>query len=83
MTKVWKRNGKIQAFSKTKVLKSCRKCGASVQQSTHVAENVALKVKTRRVVKAQKLSRIIISSLRSTNKRAAVSFAKFKKSKYA
>jgi transcriptional regulator NrdR family protein len=83
MTKVWKRNGKMQAFSKAKILKSCRKSGASAQQAKHVAEKVAAKVKSRRVVKAQDLSKIVISSLRGVNKRAAASFVKYKRAKYA
>ncbi|MDI6721047.1 MAG: ATP cone domain-containing protein [Candidatus Aenigmarchaeota archaeon] len=83
MTKIWKRNGKMQAFSKAKVFKSCRKSGASAQQAKHVSDKVAEKVKTKRVVKAQELSKIIINTLRKTNKRAAAGFVKYKKAKYA
>lgn len=83
MTKIWKRNGKMQAFSRAKVLKSCRKSGASMQQAKHVSERVAGKVKSRRVVRAQNLSKIIISELRRVNKRAANSFVKYKRAKYA
>ncbi len=83
MTKIWKRNGKMQAFSKAKVLKSCRRCGASMQQAKYVADEVAGKVKSKRVVKAQDMSKIILSALRNTNKRAAASFLKYKKAKYA
>ena len=83
MVKIWKRNGKMQAFNKSKVMKSCKKSGASLQQSKHVAENVAMKVRSKRVVKAQELSKIVLSNLRGTNKRAAASFAKYKRTKYA
>lgn len=83
MVKIWKRNGKMQSFSKAKVLKSCKKSGASMQQAKHVAERVAMKVKSKRVVKAQDLSKAIISEMRRVNKRAAVSFVKYKKAKYA
>ncbi|MBI2173387.1 MAG: hypothetical protein HYT73_04260 [Candidatus Aenigmarchaeota archaeon] len=83
MTKIWKRNGKMQAFSKAKVLKSCKKSGASMQQARYVADKVAVKVKSKRVMKAQELSKMVMSTLRSTNKRAAAGFLKYKKAKYA
>ncbi|MBI2543238.1 MAG: hypothetical protein HYW24_03570 [Candidatus Aenigmarchaeota archaeon] len=82
MAKVRKRNGKLQLFDKSKIVKACKKSGASIKSAIMVAEEVAKKVGNT-TIRAERLSKMVIGSLRKRNKRAAQSFVAFVKRKYS
>ncbi|MBI1978703.1 MAG: hypothetical protein HYS62_01420 [Candidatus Aenigmarchaeota archaeon] len=81
MAKVRKRNGTLQTFNKNKIVKACKKAGASAKSAMMVAEEVAKKV-GEGTVRAERLSKLVITTLRRKNKRAAASFAAYVKKKY-
>lgn len=82
MAKVRKRSGKLQAFNKNKIAKACKKSGASDSSALAVAEEVAKKVGST-TIRAERLSKLVIESLRKRNKRAAASFVAYVKKKYS
>lgn len=82
MAKVRKRSGKLQAFNKSKIVEACKKSGAGVKSAVAVAEEVAKKVGDA-TIKAERLSKLVIASLRKKNKRAAASFLAYVKKKYS
>jgi transcriptional regulator NrdR family protein len=81
MVKVRKRSGKLQAFMKSKIVKSCKKAGATTEEAKLVAKEVSKKVAKKKVVSAQALLNMVVASLKKTNKRAASAYAKFGKKK--
>lgn len=82
MAKVRKRNGKLEAFNKNKIVKACKKAGASAKTALLVAEQVAKKVGKGTII-ADRLSKLVIATLRRANKRAAHSFVAYAKRKYS
>jgi len=82
MGKVRKRSGKLQAFDKNKIVRACKKAGASAKIGLAIAEEIAKKV-GKGTVRAERLSKLVISSLRRKNKRAAASFVAYVKKKYS
>lgn len=82
MGKVRKRNGKLQAFNKNKIVRACKKAGASAKSALLVAEQVTKKV-GKGTIRAERLSKLVIATLRRTNKRAAQSFMAYVKKKYS
>jgi len=81
MVKVRKRSGELQTFNKNKIVKACKKAGATVKSAVAVAEEVAKKV-GEGTIRAERLSKLVIASLRRKNKRAATSFLAYVKKKY-
>ena len=82
MTKVRKRNEALQTFNKNKIVRACKKAGASDKSAMMVAEEVAKKV-GEGTVRAERLSKLVIASLRKVNKRAAKGFVSYVKKKYS
>lgn len=82
MAKVRKRSGRLQAFNKSKIVKACKKAGASAKSALMVAEEIAKKV-GKGTIRAERLSKLVIASLRKKNKRAAASFVAYMKKKYS
>lgn len=82
MAKVRKRNGALQAFNKSKIVKACKKAGVSTKSAMAVAEEVAKKV-GKATIRAERLSKLVVASLRKRNKRAAQSFVAYVKKKYS
>ena len=82
MAKVRKRSGKLQAFNKSKIIKACKKSGAGVKTAITVSEEVAKKI-GKGTIRAERLSKLVIASLRKVNKRAAQSFVAYVKKKYS
>ncbi len=81
MAHVRKRSGKLQAFNKSKIVKACKKAGASAKAAVAVAEEVAKKVGDT-TIRAERLSKLVIATLRKKNKRVAASFLAYVKKKY-
>lgn len=82
MTKVRKRSGRLQTFNKNKIVRACKKAGASTKSAVMVAEEVAKKV-GKGTVRAQRLSKLVIASLQKVNKRATRNFVAYVKKKYS
>ncbi len=82
MAHVRKRSGKLQAFNKSKIAKACKKAGASAKAAVAVAEEVAKKVGST-TIRAERLSKLVVTALRKKNKRAATSFLAYTKRKYS
>ncbi len=81
MVKVKKRDGKYERFSKSKIAAGIRSAGATAEEAAHVAEEVAGKVVHKAEVTAQKLSGMVVTSLRKVNKAAADEFVRFRDKK--
>ena len=82
MAKVRKRNGTLQTFNKNKIVRACKKAGASAKSAMMVAEEVAKKV-GKGTIRADRLSKLVIATLRKVNKRAAKVFVAYVKKKYS
>ena len=78
MVKIKKRNGNIVKFSKNKIIRGCKKAGASAKEAKKVASAVTKKLKRRKVIAATKLSVMVVKTLRRVNKKAASSFVKYR-----
>ncbi len=81
MAKVRKRSGKLQTFNKNKIVRACKKAGASAKVAVAVAEEVAKKVGNA-TIRAERLSKLVIASLRKRSKMAAQNFVAYVKKKY-
>lgn len=81
MAKVKKRDGTVEEFVQSKIVKGVRKAGATAQQATQVAKEVSAKIAGKTEVTAQQLSRHVVTSLGKVNKTAADDFVKFRNAK--
>lgn len=82
MGKVRKRNGKLQTFNESKIVRAVKKAGASAKVALAVADEVSKNV-GKTTIRAERLSKLVISTLRRKNKRAAASFVSYVKNKYS
>lgn len=81
MVKVRKRDGKLQRFRESKIVRACKRAGATAKQATYVALDVSFKVAKLPVVTAVRLSKMVGASLRKVNKKAANAFVRFRNKK--
>ena len=81
MVKVKKRDGRIQEYVESKIVNGVRKAGATAEEAAHVAKEVSENVANRAEIAAEELSRMVVTSLRKVNKKAADEFVKFRDSK--
>jgi len=81
MVKVKKRDGKLEKFMKSKIIRGCKKSGATAKQATQVAKDVSKKVAKMTLIPAAKLSDMVIKSLRKVNKKATSAFVKYRNNK--
>lgn len=81
MVKIKKRDGRIEEYIESKIITGVKKAGATAEEATRVAKEVAEKVAQRGQVTAAELSRLVVTSLRKVNSRAAEEFVKFRESK--
>ncbi len=78
MVDVKKRIGKTEEYLDSKIIAGCKEAGATIEESEKVAKEVSMKVEKMAVVDAQKLSDMVVESLRKVNKAAADAFHKFR-----
>ena len=82
MVKVKKRIGKTEEYVESKIIAGCKKAGATAEEAVKVAKEASVKVGNMAVVDAEKLSDMVVESLRKVNKAAADAFHKFRREKY-
>lgn len=81
MIGVEKRDGRLQKFMKSKIVRACKKAGATAKEATKVTTEVSKKVAKMAIVPAEKLSSMVMTSLKKVNKTAANAFVKFRNKK--
>jgi transcriptional repressor NrdR len=81
MVKIKKRDGRIEEYAESKIAAGVKKAGATAEEAARVAKEVAEKVARRGEVTAKELSKMVVTSLRSVNKRASEEFVKFRDTK--
>ncbi len=74
---VKKKHGRLQVFKKSKIVKACRKAGASPTTSKKVANYIAKKVKNK--MPTSRIRKMVVSRLRKYDKKSAAKFAKHKR----
>ncbi len=79
MTKVKKRDGRLEEFKESKIVAACKKAGATARQASDIAKDVSAKVVGKVTVTAEEISKMVVKSLKEVNKNAAGTFVKFKK----
>jgi hypothetical protein len=82
MVKVKKRIGKTEEYLESKIIAGCKKAGATAEEAAKVAKEASMKVGKMAVVDAEKLSDMVVESLRKVNKDAADAFHEFRREKY-
>jgi hypothetical protein len=82
MVKVKKRIGKTEEYLESKIIAGCKKAGATTEEAVKVAKEASMNVGKMAVVDAEKLSDMVVESLRKVNKAAADTFHKFRTEKY-
>jgi len=82
MVKVKKRIGKTEEYLESKIIAGSKKAGATIEDAEKVAKEVSMKVEKMAVVDAERLSDMVVESLRKVNKAAADGFNKFRREKY-
>lgn len=81
MLNVRKRSGKLEAYNESKIIRGCKRAGASAKEAAKVAKEISKKVAKMSVVPAAKLSSMVVASLKKVNKAAASSFVKHRDKK--
>jgi len=81
MVKVKKRVGRIEEYVESKIIAGVKKAGATAEEATQVAKEVAEKVAHKGEVSAEELSTLVVTSLRKVNKKASEEFVKFRDDK--
>ena len=81
MVKKKKRDGTIEEYIESKIVAGVKKAGATAEEATHVAKEVAGKVAHKGEVTAEELSTTIVTSLKKDNKKASEEFVKFRDKK--
>ena len=82
MVSVRKRIGRTEEYLESKIVAGVRKAGATAEEAAKVVTDVGAKVEKMTVVEAEKLSDMVVESLRKVNKAAADAFLKFRGEKY-
>lgn len=81
LVKIKKRDGRIEEFVESKIVSGVKKAGATAEEATRVAKEVAKKIANKAEVTAEELSMMVVTSLRKINKKAAEAFVKFRDNK--
>ena len=74
MTYVTKKSGYLEKFSKAKIIRGCRKSGASMKHAQWVANKVARKAYDK--ISTRRVGEMVAAHLRKVDRKAAVSFNK-------
>ncbi len=82
MVSVKKRIGRTEEYLESKIIAGVKKAGATAEEAANVVKEVGVKVEKMTVVEAEKLSDMVVESLRKVNKTAADAFLKFRREKY-
>ena len=82
MVSVKKRIGRTEEYLESKIIEGVKKAGATAEEASEVVADVGFKVSDMAVVEADKLSDMVVESLRKVNKAAADAFLKFRAQKY-
>jgi transcriptional regulator NrdR family protein len=78
MVSVRKRIGRTEEYLESKIIEGVKKAGATAEEAAKVVTDVGAKVEKMTVVEAEKLSDMVLESLRKVNKTAADAFLKFR-----
>ena len=81
MVKVKKRDGRLEEFTESKIIAGCKKAGATAKEAAQVAKEVSKKIANMTIVEAEKLSSMVVASLKKVNKTATDAFVKFRDEK--
>ena len=75
MAYVTKKNGDLEKFSKAKIVRGCRKAGASMKYAEWIASKVAKKAYDK--ISTRRIGEMVVVHLRKIDRKAAISFNKF------
>ena len=81
MARVKKMDGKIEPFSRAKIIRGCKKSGASKQVAERVARQVYNEVKRNKIVSSARIRKNVLALLRRMDNKAYKKFVKFRKKK--
>jgi transcriptional regulator NrdR family protein len=81
MVKVQKRDKSWEEFAKSKIENGVKGAGATSEEATRVAEEVAKKVAKRVKISAEELSDMVVEALEKVNRDAAKEFRRFRAEK--
>ena len=82
MVSVKKRIGRTEEYLESKIIEGVKKAGATAEQAAEVVTDVGAKVEKMTVIEAERLSDMVVESLRKVNKAAADAFLRFRAQKY-
>jgi len=74
MVNVKKRDGKIEEFTKGKIVSACQKAGTSEENAAKVADEIESRVRDREEVSSREIGEMAIESLRKFDETAVSSF---------
>jgi transcriptional regulator NrdR family protein len=81
VVKVKKRDGRLEEFVESKIIAGCVKAGATAKEAARVGKEVSMAIAKTAIVPAEKLSDMVVASLKKVNKAAADAFVKFREQK--
>ena len=81
MVKVKKRDAGTEDFMESKITATCQKAGATTEEAAQVVKDVSMNIVNMAIVPAEKLSEMVVASLRKVNNAAADAFVKFRDEK--
>lgn len=81
MVDVKKRDESIESFIESKIVSGVKKAGATAEEAEKVAKDIGIKVKNMTVIPAERLSDMVVKSLRNVNRKASDDFVKFRDKK--
>jgi len=82
MVSVKKRIGRTEEYLESKIIEGVKKAGATAEEAAKVVTDVGAKVEKMTVIEAERLSDMVVESLRKVNKSAADAFLRFRAQKY-
>jgi transcriptional regulator NrdR family protein len=81
MVDVRKRDGRTERFIESKIVSGVKKAGATAEEAEKVAKDIGIKVENMTVIPAERLSDMVVKSLRNINRKASDEFTKFRDKK--
>ncbi|MCX6822170.1 MAG: ATP cone domain-containing protein [Candidatus Aenigmarchaeota archaeon] len=81
MVDVKKRDESIESFIESKIVSGVKKAGATAEEAEKVAKDIVIKVKNMTVIPAERVSDMVVKSLRNVNRKASDDFVKFRDKK--
>jgi transcriptional regulator NrdR family protein len=75
--KVKKRDGKLEEFDKNKIIRVCKRAGASEKEAKDIVESISNEIYDG--ISTEEINLLVLEELQRKNERAASAFRDFKK----